>query len=308
MRWLVMSPMGWVGFGVLCVLSASSWAIPDEGGLGLLERQGLVYGVVGVVAMLLGWRRGSAWGSSRDSSGDSSWGWRRLLRVGAAMVGVFGVPIAVVVWTRDWVAETNRSALFAMVPVVVVLAVAAGADARGARRFLVPALAGLGGLLLLLPLSSVGTVQGWSMLALVMAAVIVAGVSSVALYRLLRGVRLVEALAVAGVANCGFLLVCSVVRGEFAWRGGALTSAVGFASLADGFEIGLIVWLLRGMPPVRFASRYLLIPLVTVLESFVVVRPEPTARLGFGTALLAVGAGMMLWLKDVEEEAMLSLR
>jgi hypothetical protein len=305
-----MRPVVWVGFGVLCILSGSFWAIPDEGGLALLERQGLVYGVVGLVAMLLAGRRVSVWTSFGVSSGVSSgdWSWSRLLWVAVAMVGVFGVPIAVVVWTRDWVAETNRSALFAMVPVVVVLSVAAGADARGARRFLVPALVGLGGLLLLLPLSSIGTVRGWSMLALVVGAVIVAGVSSVALYRLLRGVRFVEALAVAGVANCGFLLVCCVLRGEFVWRGGALASAVGFASLADGFEIGLIVWLLRGMPPVRFASRYLLIPLVTVLESFVVVRPEPTARLGFGTALLAVGAGMMLWLKDVEEEAMLSLR
>jgi hypothetical protein len=299
-----MRPAVWVGFGVLCVLSGSFWAIPDEGGLALLERQGLVYGVVGLVATLLARWPGSPW----SPSGDSSWDWSRLLMVAVAMVGLFGVPIAVVVWTRDGVGETNRSALFAMVPVVVVLAAAAGADARGARRFLVPALVGLGGLLLLLPLSSVGTVRGWSMLAVVVVAVIVAGVSSVALYRMLRGVRFVEALAVAGVANCGFFLVCSVVRGEFVWRGGVLASAVGFASLADGFEIVLIVWLLRGMPPVRFASRYLLIPLVTVLESFVVVRPEITARLGFGTALLAAGAGMMLWLKDVEEEAMLSLR
>jgi hypothetical protein len=62
------------------------------------------------------------------------------------------------------------------------------------------------------------------------------------------------------------------------------------------------------MPPIRFAARYLVIPLLTVLESYVVMRPEWTVRMGFGTALLAVGAGMLLFLKVGEEETVLSLR
>ena len=80
------------------------------------------------------------------------------------------------------------------------------------------------------------------------------------------------------------------------------------ASLVDVVEVLLIVWLVREMPPVSFASRYLVIPLVTVLESYVVMRPEWTVRMGFGTVLLAAGAGMLLFLKAGEEETMLSLR
>jgi drug/metabolite transporter (DMT)-like permease len=78
--------------------------------------------------------------------------------------------------------------------------------------------------------------------------------------------------------------------------------------LVDVVEVLLIIWLLREMSPVRFASRYLLIPLLTVLESYVLVRPEWTVRMGFGTVLLALGAGVLLFGKAGEEETGLSLR
>ena len=80
------------------------------------------------------------------------------------------------------------------------------------------------------------------------------------------------------------------------------------SSLVDVVEVLLIVWLLRETPPVRFAARYFVIPLLTVLESYVLMRPEWTVRMGCGTALLAVGAGLLLFLKAGEEETALSLR
>jgi len=80
------------------------------------------------------------------------------------------------------------------------------------------------------------------------------------------------------------------------------------AFVAEAVEVVLIVWLLREMLHVRFAARYLVIPLLTILESFVLMRPEWTVRMGFGTALLAAGGGMLLFLKAGEEETVLSLR
>jgi len=198
--------------------------------------------------------------------------------------------------------------LFAMAPVVVVMAVAAGDEERGARRFLVPALVGLGGLLLLLPMSFSGTILGRLMLALVCAAVVLVGLSSVWLYRLLRGVALVHAVAMICLANAVFLLVCSAVHRDFVLRGSDLASVISIASLVDVMEVVLIVWLLRDMPPVRFAARYLLIPLLTILESFLLIRPEVTVRIACGTALLAAGAGMLLFLKAGDEDTILSLR
>ncbi len=298
MRWNV-----WICFVVLCVLSGTSWVIPRElsDALPPLEQQGILFGVVGLIALLFVMR----------GLGFRSWGWR-YVRLGAAAVGFFGVPIVVAEYARGSVSAISRSALFALVPVVVVMAVAfgesSGREERGARLFLMPALAGVGGLLLLLPLGFSNSARGWVMLAVVCGAVVLVGLASVWLYRLLRGIDFANAIAVVGVANAVFLLFWSAVREEVVWRGDGLASAVSFGSLADVLEVLLITWLLREMAPIRFAARYLVIPLVTVLESYVLMRPDWTVRMGFGTALLAAGGGMLLFLKASEEETILSLR
>ncbi|HEX3374768.1 MAG TPA: hypothetical protein VHS13_11215 [Edaphobacter sp.] len=298
MRWTL-----WIAFVVLCVLSGTSWAIPTElsGGLPPLEKQGILFGVIGLTALLCAGR--GAWSGGR---------WPEYLRLAVAGVGFFGVPIVVAEYARGSVPAISRSALYALVPVVVVMAVASSEsgerEERGARLFLMPALAGLGGLLLLLPLSFSGSARGWTMLVLDCAAVVLVGLASVWMHRSLRGVGFAAAIALVGVANAVFLLVWNAVREEMVWRGKGLASVLSIASLADVVEVLLIVWLLREMSPIRFASRYLVIPLVTVLESYFVMLPEWTVRMGFGTALLAAGGGMLLFLKAREEETVLSLR
>jgi hypothetical protein len=284
----------WIAFAAVCVLSASSWIAPRAEGLPSLELQGLRYGLIGLVAFLFG--RG------RLRFGNVG------LRVAAAGVGFFGVPMMIGEWARVGVPEISRSALFAMVPVVVVITVAAGDEERGVRRFLVPALVGLGGLLLLLPLEFSGSLRGRLMQVAVCFAVVVVGLSSVWLNRLLRGIALAEALAVVCLSNAVFLLVCSAVREELVWRWSGLASVVSLSSLVDVAEVVLLVWLLGEMMPVRFAARYLLIPLLTLLESYALMRPELSVRVVSGVVLLAVGAGMFLFLKMGEEETMLSLR
>lgn len=288
-----MSCASWIGFGVLCMLSATSWVIPHGEELSVFEQQGVRYAVIGLIALLL--------------RGYKGWSWGLGLRLGLVGVVFFGVPMVVVEWARGAVSEISRSALFAVVPAAVVMVVAAGDDERGVRRFLAPALAGLGGLLLLLPLEFSGSTRGRLMLGVVCAAVVLVGLSSVWLYRLLRGVAVAHAVAAICLANAVFLLVCSVVRGDFVLRSG-LASVISIASLVDVIEVVLIVWLLREMPPVRFAARYLLIPLLTILESYVLIRPEVTVRIACGTVLLAAGVGMLLFLKSGDEETMLSLR
>jgi hypothetical protein len=69
----------------------------------------------------------------------------------------------------------------------------------------------------------------------------------------------------------------------------------------------LIVWLVREMPPERFAARYLLIPLVTILESYVVMRPEGTARMVGGMLLLAAGGALLAGLREEDQAGDLSL-
>jgi hypothetical protein len=284
----------WIAFAAVCVLSATSWVVPRAEGLPGLELQGLRYGLIGLVAFLF-------------VRGRVRFG-RVGLGVVAAGVGFFGLPMVVGEWARVGVPEISRSALFAMVPVVVVMVVAAGDEERGARRFLVPILVGLGGLLLLLPLEFSGSLRGRLMQSAVCLAVVSVGLSSVWLFRLLRGLVLAEALAIVCLSNGVFLLVCSVVREEFVWRLSGLASVVSFSSLVDVVEVVLLVWLLREMTPVRFAARYLVIPLLTLLESYALTRAALSVRMVSGLVLLASGAGMLLFLKMGEEETVLSLR
>jgi hypothetical protein len=284
----------WIAFGAVCVLSATSWIVPRVEGLPPLELQGLLYGAIGGVAFLFG--RG------RVRFGSVA------LRTALAGVGFFGVPMVVGEWARVGVPEISRSALFALVPVVVVLVVAAGDEERGVRRLLVPALVGVGGLLLLLPLEFSGSLRGRLMQGAVCLAVVLVGLSSVWLYRLLHGMILAEALAIVCLSNTVFLLFCSGVRGELVWGWSGLASVVSLSSLVDLAEVVLLVWLLREMVPVRFAARYLVIPLLTLVESYALMRPELTVRVISGVVLLAAGAGMLLFFKDGEEETVLSLR
>ena len=298
MRWTV-----WAAFAALCILAGTSWVIPEMigDGLPLLERQGILFGVIGLCALVVAIRR----------VGPSGVG-KLHVRMALAAVGVFGVSDVVTEYSRGSLPSFSRSALYAIVPVVVVMAVAAGAgvgsEERGARRFLVPALAGLGGLLLLLPLQFSGTVRGWTMLAVVCFAVVLTGIASVRMYRLLRGCDLGVAIAVTGLANAAFLLIWSGVHEDMVWRWSAVSSVGSISSLVDVAEVLLILWLLGKMLPVRFAARYLAIPLLTVFEGVVLERPAVTVRIVCGILLLATGAGMLLFLKSGEEETVLSLR
>lgn len=293
----------WVAFGALCILSGTSWVIPREmfDGLPTLELQSLLFGVIGLGAFVL------TVPGARFRAGVSIY-----TKLAAAGVSFFGVPLVVVEYAQGSVAENSRSSVFAMVPVVVVLTVAAGdamgSDERGARRFLVPALVGVGGLLLLLSMGFSGSVRGWVMLSLVCAAAILAGVASVWLYRLLREVAFADAVTVMGFSNAVFLFGGALPHEDVVWRWSGLSSAISISSMADVAEILLILWLMREMPPIRFASRYLVIPLLTILESYVLIRPEGTVRMGAGTLLLAAGAGTLLFLRPTEEDTVLSLQ
>ena len=126
----------------------------------------------------------------------------------AAAVMFFGIPIVASEYARGSVPSTTRSALFAMVPVVVVMVVAAGdasgGEERGAMRFLVPSLVGIGGLLLLLPMQFSGSVRGRFLLAAVGASVILVGLASVWLHRLLRGLGICGGDCDRGYCQCYF--------------------------------------------------------------------------------------------------------
>ena len=297
----------WISFAALCLLSASAWLAEPLGASTLpsLERQALLYLVLGLAALLLS--------IGKPSSRIRQQPWAR---VALASLGFFGIPAAAIQFASGAVPEINRSALFAMVPIVVAVALSAVETTEpaehAARRSLAPALVGLAGLLLLLPLSFSNSARGDAMVAVVCAAVIMVGIASVWLYRMLPQFELSDAVALACLANAAFLLICACASGAVVWDRGSLLSLLSLPSLlpslVDVAEVLLLLWLLRAMPPVQFAARYLVIPLLTVLEGYILMRPPLTIRIGAGAVLLAMGAGMLLLRHPAEEEAALSLR
>jgi len=291
----------WVGFVALCVLSSTAWLIPAAVDvLPAFERQSVLYGAIGLVAVLVGGRK--MWDRRR---------WLDRARLALAGTVFFGVPIGIVEWVRGSVSEISRSAAFAMVPVVVVVALPASdwASRDGeSRRFLVPALVALGGLLLIVPFEFSGSTRGKLLLAALIAAVILVGVASVWLYRLLREFGLAEAIAVICLANGVFLAVCGLAGESFLWSLDGLGSVVSWSLLVDLVEIVLLIWLLREMKPVQFAARYFVIPLVTILEGYAVYRPELTVRMVSGFVLLVFGSWRLLFSRGSDDEGVLSLR
>jgi drug/metabolite transporter (DMT)-like permease len=237
-------------------------------------------------------------------SGGRGWqGLAAVSRLALAAVLLVGLPEVAVGWGLRHVAGNLWVVVLAVVPAMVVLVVAQGSG-DGVRRLLGPALAGLGGILLIVPVDVPGSVVGRVALALLILCAVGIAIGSVWIHRLLRGFGVAQAVAVFCVANALVLFWWGVFEGvEWGLSGGAWAGA-----LAQGVKVVLLVVLLRGMSPVRFGSRYLVIPLLTVVEGFVLLRPELTLRMGFGVALLAGSAAILLLSREVDEGAGLSLR
>ena len=66
-------------------------------------------------------------------------------------------------------------------------------------------------------------------------------------------------------------------------------------------EIWLLVWLMREVPPARLSARFLLAPLVTVLERYTAARVGLDWRQIVAAALICAGAAMLLFRDEPEE-------
>ena len=276
----------WIVFAGYCLIVGSEWVLPAVSGV----IRGLVFAVVGIVAAILS--SGSRW-LDVGSVG----------RLALAAVLLVGVPEMAVGWGVRHVSSDLWLVVLAVVPAMVVLVVAQSLG-DGVRRLLGPALAGLGGVLLIVPVDVPGSVVGRVSLALLVVCAVAIAIASVWIHRLLREFGVTQAVAVFCVANALVL----IGWGAFDGAGWGLSGWGWMAVLVEGVEVVLLVVLLRGMSPVRFGARYLVIPLVTVLEGYVVLRPEVTLRMGFGVALLAGSAAVLVLSRGGDESGGLSLR
>lgn len=270
-------------FGGLCVLSASEWLFTPASETVLSG----AYALVALVAAVANGRR--AWGSLHSGA-----------RLGAAAALALGIPTVMVCWAGGHVSGSLGTAVFAAVPVMVVLFTSQGNvdDSNDPRRLLLPSVAGLGGLLLLIPLSLPASLAGVMALLAVVAAATLVAVASVWIRRLLQGYDLIQSIAIFALSNAAVLLCAGTLSG---WNAGGVRADIWVAGLIAGAEAVLLVGLLRGMLPVQVAARFLAIPLLTVMEGYFVLRPEITLRMGMGAALLVGGVGFVLFSPEGKE-------
>ncbi len=252
---------------------------------------------VGVLALLF-W----GWSALRGGGGrDASW-----VSIAAWGAALLAVPQVVVAGAGGRVSSLTEVLVFGLTPVVVVFSVAQGEVGFGLResplRTLGPALAGLGGLALLVPFAwPVGRI-GMAWLFALVASAGLAAVAAVRVHGLLREVGVLRGAAVV----CG---AAAAMAGGFAWLGwsglgdwnsGMVVTEAIRCLLIDGPVLLLTMWLLREMSAVRFSTRYLLVPLVTIVEGFLLVRPQWGWTMGAGLLLLGGGCAGLL-MADSEE-------
>lgn len=303
----------WITFGAFCLLSSSAWVAAPFGisTLPSLERQGLLYAILGVVALSVSNRPVfNRWLQSRQKTKESEATYPSL-ELALAGIVFFGLPAIVIDLATGSLPELSRTIPFTMTPIVVAVALSASQSEnraeKGARRALIPALAGISGLLLLLPLNFSNTPRSQIFLAAICVAVTLAGIAGVWLFRMLQGINLLKATAIICLSNATLLLTVSAISGNLLWTRSDLASLASPSSLIDIIEIALLLWLVREMPPMRFAARYLVIALITVVEGYILMRPPTTLRIVAGALLLAVGAVTLLLLEPAEEEQVVSL-
>ena len=291
MRWQT-----WVAFAALCVWAASGWLLsPTSNALPGLERQALGFAAIAAVTTALG---GLRMPQER---------WRRWGAVAAGSTLFFAIPTILLETAKEYSPETSVSLIFALAPVVTVLVWNAFVQ-PSAMRQLVPALMGVAGLLLLLPFEMPVSARSWSALAEVFVAMVLVAASGVWLHKRLRDVHAMEALAVAGVSNAVVLLTWCAVHGMLDWRWRDIAAGVAWQGAVSAALVAVEVWLLREIPPVGFSVRFLLIPLVTILEGAVLLRPEITGRILVGFLLLTGGAVWVLAGRGQVDEEVLTLR
>jgi drug/metabolite transporter (DMT)-like permease len=276
-------------FGAFCLLSASGWLLPPV----LPWAHCMILALIGVAAMLASGREG--WPLPRE-----------IAKLAVFSILLLGIPDALAAWAQMHVSGALVTATLALVPVLlVVIAAQVGSDEiSSSTRALAPAVLGLGGIFLLLPVDLPASTLGRIALAILLAAGLLIAFASVAIHRVLRRFSIAEGIAVLCLSNALFLLPGALRSGS---HGIAIAGSI-LPALLPCVATALLVVLLREIDPVRLAARYFVVPLLTIVEGYLVLRPELTLRMGVGAVLMASGSAFLVLGSRSDEVSSLSLR
>jgi len=219
-------------------------------------------------------------------------------------VGLFVVPAGVAACTQDWVSRLDQVAFFSLTPVFAVVLepyLQDGAPRQG-KNALAGALAAIAGILCLFPLDLPGSFRAgvaWCFLIATVVGIAAINCFAVRLARDLSGRSTLAMAAEAGAASAVFFAAAAALTPHSGWRWSEISPQFVWAMLIDLPALLLLFWLMRRLSASRMAARFLIAPLFATLGGIALEPMLPPVRALLGIALLAAGAG---WLVFAPEE------
>ena len=265
-------------FVAFCGLSSSVWLLapPETTALPPAAQDGLAYLIAAIVAFVTARR--------------VKLSFTRIGRLSALSICLFAAPIVLLDLVPHHVPTATLVAMFAFVPAVVAMVLQTSTGSG--TGLLEPSLAGVAGALFLLPVEVPDSPSRWVGAAFVLGVVVLVGVTSVRMYarfQALDGGDRQPGMAAVCLVNALVLLLYTAIRSGIPSGRPSMTGlAVETASIL------LLVLLVARMPPVLLSTRFFLVPLLTAVSSYVVMRPELNLRIGLGAVLLAAAAAVLL--------------
>jgi hypothetical protein len=205
--------------------------------------------------------------------------------------GLFVVPALLIEWSRGWIDDSTRVALFSITPVfaVVLEPYLGNASAPGERGGLAAALAAVMGTLLVFPVAVPHSVAAGLAICGVLASASVVAVANCAGVRVCQQTSGTTLTFTAVAAGCAALCLGAL---------GAVfqASAVPFDEWAapDLVALALLFWLMGRMSAVRMTTRFVIAPLLANLIGLAFLRPHVQVQAWIGLALVALGSGWLL--------------
>lgn len=258
------------------------------------ERQALPLGLLALAGTVLMLARRRKW-----PRGQQIW---RCVAIG---LGLFVVPTVLVYFARNWVADSARVVLFSLAPVFAVVIEPyfgrlSGSQIKGG---LMAAIVAVVGTLLVFPIDLPQSVEaGFAFCAVVLAAACAASANcwAVRVACELTGGSIAPFAAIAGAgSSIAFLAVSLLANHRLLWNwnagGRGIAWSAAWSAAVELSGLLLLFWLMRRMFAARMMTRFLLAPLIANLIGLLVLRPAVSLRDGLGLALVAMGAGWLLF-------------
>jgi drug/metabolite transporter (DMT)-like permease len=222
-------------------------------------------------------------------------------------IGLFVAPAALVACAKDWVSTLDRVAVFSLTPVfaVVLERYFEGGVPRQAKAALPAAVTGVAGVLCVLGFDIPGSIRaGIALCALVGTALGIAATNCFAV-RLARSVGHHSILPMAAQAG-GTSAICFVAFAAFAphvaRRWSALPLQLLWSLAIDLAALFLLFSLMRRLNASRMTAPFLLAPMFTIVAGVALEPASPPAVAWLGIALLAGGAGWLVFAPSEEVE------